>query len=45
MEPQLSLGGQFDCGTRILRVIHGRGARATVLIPVRGAIFMKLAST
>ena len=21
---------QFECGTRILRVIHGRGARATL---------------
>jgi len=25
----ISVVGQFGCGTRILRVIHGRDARAT----------------
>ena len=26
--------GPFDCGTRILRVIHGRDARATLTDPL-----------
>jgi hypothetical protein len=30
---------QFECGTRILRVIHGRDARATSNVGVRLAIF------
>ncbi len=26
--------GQFHCGTRILRVVHGRDARATITDPL-----------
>ena len=35
----------FDCGTRILRVIHGRDARATLqtdLLPDAGALQIQL---